>query len=130
MERLDNVEEFTNEDLLKLIDNKSSAIHSYGTNGNPTSHSETRALSEEKQEKQEVRYCNTKVYRKLASGEIKCYIIKQKYLLKPKRTVYKGGAKPQPFKKELRDGITSMNELEAEEIIEYMKEYKMGKFRQ
>ena len=112
MERLDNVEEFTNEDLLKLIDG-------------PSVSNEVKSS----EEKQLVRYCNTKIYRKLASGEIKCYITKQKYLLKPKRTVYKGGAKPQPFKKELRDGITSMNELEAKEIIEYMKEYKMGKFR-
>ena len=83
----------------------------------------------EHEPEQKVIYYTKYNYRTLTSGEVKCYVTKQKYVCKERKTVYKGGKKPQPHKKELRDSISSMTEIEAEEIVEYMKEYKIGKFR-
>jgi len=88
--------------------------------------------NEQTETKQEpkVSYHKKTVWRTLANGELKGYTSVQKYVHKPKRTVYRGGKKPQPFKKLLRDVISSMYDHECEGIINYLKENKLGKYRE
>ena len=93
-----------------------------------TSEESLSPLINENKTEEKVTYHIKKNYRTLAGGELKCYTAVQKYVHRPKRTVYKGGKKGQPNKKNLRDALSSMSDAECEELINYCREYKLGKY--